>query len=94
MIAVIGENMNIRRFEKVTTDGLLVSYIHAGGKIGVIVEAQTDSSSDAVKECLKNVAMQVAALNPKYVSAFQGSAKNASKSAADVSNACAATSAT
>ena len=68
MIAVIGENMNIRRFEKVTTDGLLVSYIHAGGKIGVIVEAQTDSSSDAVKECLKNVAMQVAALNPKYVS--------------------------
>ena len=67
-IATIGENMNIRRFEKVTTDGLLVSYIHAGGKIGVIVEAQTDSSSDAVKECLKNVAMQVAALNPKYVS--------------------------
>lgn len=68
MIAVIGENMNIRRFEKVTTDGLVVSYIHAGGKIGVLVEADTDSSSDAVKECLKNVAMQIAALNPKYVS--------------------------
>ncbi|MDO4166321.1 MAG: translation elongation factor Ts [Eubacteriales bacterium] len=69
MIAVIGENMNIRRFEKVNTDGLVVSYIHAGGKIGVLVEADTDSDSDAVKECLKNVAMQVAALNPKYVSA-------------------------
>lgn len=68
MIAVIGENMNIRRFEKVETDGLVVSYIHAGGKIGVLVEADTDSDSDAVKECLKNVAMQVAALNPKYVS--------------------------
>ena len=68
MIAVIGENMNIRRFEKVTTDGLLVSYIHAGGKIGVVVEADTDSNSDAVKECLKNVAMQVAALNPKFCS--------------------------
>lgn len=68
MIAVIGENMNIRRFEKITTDGLVVSYIHAGGKIGVLVEAETDSDSDAVKECLKNVAMQVAALNPKYVS--------------------------
>lgn len=65
-IAVIGENMNIRRFEKVTTDGLVVSYIHAGGKIGVLVEADTDSSSDEVKECLKNVAMQVAALNPEY----------------------------
>lgn len=68
MVAVIGENMNIRRFEKVTTDGLIVSYIHAGGKIGVLVEAATDSSSDGVKECLRNVAMQVAALNPKYVS--------------------------
>ena len=67
-IAVIGENMNIRRFEKVTTDGLVVSYIHAGGKIGVLVVADTDSDSDAVKECLKNVAMQIAALNPKYVS--------------------------
>ncbi|MCI8780173.1 MAG: elongation factor Ts [Lachnospiraceae bacterium] len=68
MIAVIGENMTIRRFQKVETDGLVVSYIHAGGKIGVLVEADTDSSNDAVKECLKNVAMQVAALNPKYVS--------------------------
>lgn len=68
MIAKIGENMNIRRFEKVETEGLVVSYIHAGGKIGVLVEADTDSDSDAVKECLKNVAMQVAALNPKYVS--------------------------
>lgn len=66
MIAVIGENMKIRRFEKITTSGLVVSYIHAGGKIGVLVEADTDSDSDAVKECLKNVAMQVAAMNPKY----------------------------
>ena len=68
MIAVIGENMNIRRFKKVETDGLVVSYIHAGGKIGVLVTADTDSNSDAVKECLKNCAMQIAALNPKYVS--------------------------
>ncbi len=68
MIAVIGENMTIRRFQKVETTGLVVSYIHAGGKIGVLVEADTDSSSDGVKDCLKNVAMQIAALNPKYVS--------------------------
>ena len=68
MIAKIGENMNIRRFDKIETEGQVVSYIHAGGKIGVLVEADTDSSSSAVKECLKNVAMQVAALNPKYVS--------------------------
>lgn len=68
MIAKIGENMNIRRFEKVTTDGMVVSYIHAGGKIGVLVEADTDGSGADVEECLKNVAMQVAAMNPKYVS--------------------------
>ena len=69
MIAKIGENMNIRRFEKIVSDdGVVVSYIHAGAKIGVLVEAKTDNNSDAVKEALKNVAMQIAALNPKYVS--------------------------
>ena len=69
MIAVIGENMTIRRFAKVNaSEGAVESYIHAGGKIGVLVEAKTDSNSDAVKECLKNVAMQIAALNPKYTS--------------------------
>lgn len=69
MIAKIGENMNIRRFEKVVSEnGIVVSYIHAGGKIGVLVEAETQSNSDAVKDALKNVAMQIAALNPKYVS--------------------------
>lgn len=68
MIAKIGENMNIRRFEKVTTDGMVVSYIHAGGKIGVLVEADTDGSGAEVEECLKNVAMQVAAMKPAYIS--------------------------
>ncbi|MBQ9610927.1 MAG: elongation factor Ts [Lachnospiraceae bacterium] len=68
MIAKIGENMNIRRFARIDSDGLVVSYIHAGGKIGVLVEAATDGSGDAIEECLKNVAMQVAAMNPKYLS--------------------------
>lgn len=68
MIARIGENMNIRRFERVNTDGMVVSYIHAGGKIGVLVEADTDGSGAEIEECLKNIAMQVAAMNPKYVS--------------------------
>lgn len=70
MIATIGENMNIRRFEKVSCDnGIVIDYIHAGGKIGVLVSAETDNTGDDVKECLKNVAMQVAAMNPKYLSA-------------------------
>ena len=68
-VAVIGENLNIRRFEKVAApEGCVVSYIHGGGKIGVVVKADTNVVNDAVKECLKNVAMQIAALSPKYVS--------------------------
>ena len=67
-IAVIGENLNIRRFEKVETEGCVVSYIHGGGRIGVLVEADTDVVNDEIKACLKNVAMQVAAMSPKYVS--------------------------
>lgn len=68
-VAKIGENLNIRRFEKVVADnGCVVSYVHGGGRIGVIVEAQTDVVNDAVKEALNNIAMQVAALSPKYVS--------------------------
>ena len=67
-IAVIGENLNIRRFEKVVTDGCVVSYIHGGGRIGVLVEADTDVINDDIKVCLRNVAMQVAAMSPKYVS--------------------------
>ena len=68
MIATIGENMNIRRFEKVTEpDGVIVPYIHAGGKIGVLVKAQTSLGVDQVTECLKNVAMQVAAMSPKFL---------------------------
>ena len=68
-VAKIGENLNIRRFEKVVADnGCVVSYVHGGGRIGVIVEAQTDIVNDAIKEALTNIAMQVAALSPKYVS--------------------------
>ncbi|MDD3402688.1 MAG: translation elongation factor Ts [Hespellia sp.] len=68
-IAVIGENLKIRRFEKVTAEnGCVVSYTHAGGRIGVVIEADTAVVNDAVKEALTNIAMQVAALNPKYVS--------------------------
>ena len=67
-IAVIGENLNIRRFEKIVTDGCVVDYIHGGGRIGVLVVADTDVVNDDIKACLKNVAMQVAAMSPKYVS--------------------------
>ena len=66
-IAVIGENMNIRRFAQVKEEnGFVASYTHMGGKIGVLVDVETDVVNDAVKEMAKNVAMQVAALKPQY----------------------------
>ena len=67
-ISIIGEKLSIRRFEKVVTDGCVVSYIHGGGRIGVLVEAETDVVNDEIRSCLKNVAMQVAAMSPKYTS--------------------------
>jgi len=62
--ATIGEKLSIRRFAKVTGE-CVASYLHAGGKIGVLVAA--DGAAD-VKEALTNVAMQVAAMNPQYIS--------------------------
>ena len=68
-IAVIGENMNIRRFRQMEEEnGFIASYIHAGGKIGVLVDVETDVINDDVREMAKNIAMQAAALKPLYTS--------------------------
>ena len=69
LIGVISEKLSIRRFEKVVAqNGIVASYVHGGGRIAVIVEADTDVVNDEIKEAVRNVAMQVAALAPKYVS--------------------------
>ena len=69
MISIIGENMKIRRYEIVKEEnGFVESYIHAGGKIGVLLDVETDVEDDAIKEMAKNVCMQIAALKPVYVS--------------------------
>ena len=71
-IAKIGENMNVRRFHKMATDGVVYTgYIHGGGKIGVVVGIKTDASEDEIAVCAKDVAMQVASMNPKFVDETQ-----------------------
>ena len=68
-ISIIGENMNIRRFEQIEEEnGFIASYIHAGGKIGVLIDVESDVVNDDIKEMGKNVAMQAAALKPLYTS--------------------------
>lgn len=75
-VAVIGENLKIRRFEKVEAqNGCVVDYIHGGGRIGVVVVAETSVVNDTVKEAARNLCMQIAALNPKYISRDQISAE-------------------
>ena len=68
MILVIGENISVRRFVRYT-DGLSVPYVHAGGKIGVIVNLEVSdiTDTDAVTELGKDIAMQIAAMRPLYL---------------------------
>ena len=69
MIAKIGENMAIRRFEKFSADnGAVVSYIHGGGRIGTLVQLDSSIVNDTLIELGKDIAMQVAAMNPLYIS--------------------------
>lgn len=75
--ATIGEKLSVRRFSKVTGD-CVSSYIHAGGKIGVLVAAD-GASDDAAKEALTNIAMQIAAMNPQYISRADISAEAMAK---------------
>ena len=66
-IAVISENLKIRRFAQMKEEnGFITAYTHAGGKIVVLVDVETDVVNDAVVEMAKNVAMQAAAMRPKY----------------------------
>ena len=68
-VATIGENINIRRFERLeTSNGIIESYVHGGGKIGVLIEMQTDAPGSAeVKAVAKQLAMHVAAVAPQYL---------------------------
>lgn len=65
-IASIGENINLRRFQKYTTSGFLQEYIHMGGKIGVLVDVDAEYN-DENTQLAKNLAMHVAASNPLYL---------------------------
>jgi len=65
-VATIGENLTIRRFAKISTEGTLVAYTHGGGKIVAVVEVAAEG--EKAREVGRNVAMQVAAVNPEFVS--------------------------
>lgn len=70
LIAKIGENMNIRRLKLVSTDGFIETYIHLGGKIGVLLNVSGEAIPENVEKA-KGVAMHVAAMDPKYLNSEQ-----------------------
>ncbi len=71
-ISTIGENLSIRRFEKLSADGVVYTgYTHGAGKIGVIVGLETEASVDEIQVVGKDVAMQVASMNPKFLDETQ-----------------------
>lgn len=68
LIAKLGENMNLRRYEKIEApEGLVSSYIHMGGKIGVLVQVKSENVNNEVATVARDVAMHVAALNPQFL---------------------------
>lgn len=68
LVAKLGENMTVRRFEKLSVEnGAIESYIHGGGRIGVLVEVSTEGDSNVAKEVAKEICMQVAAANPLFL---------------------------
>ncbi len=69
-IANIGENINLRRFERYTTEGLLKGYIHMGGKIGVLVDLDAEINEEN-ERVAKDIAMHVAASSPEYINREQ-----------------------
>ncbi|HHX59613.1 MAG TPA: elongation factor Ts [Epulopiscium sp.] len=68
MVSTIGEHLTIRRFERLTTNGIFASYTHGGGKIVAVVEIESDVDVAKKQEVGKNIAMQVAAVNPEFIS--------------------------
>ncbi len=68
-IAIIGENLSIRRFEKFVKEkpGQIISYIHGGGRVAVLIELSCEKQSDLIVEAGKNISMQIAAMSPKFL---------------------------
>ena len=70
LIAKIGENMNVRRLKVVSTDGFIETYIHLGGKIGVLLNVNGEVTPENIEKA-KGVAMHIAAMDPKYLDKSQ-----------------------
>jgi len=67
ILAKFAEKIEIRRFEKIKSDGFITPYIHTGSKLAVLVDVTVINPSDTQQELLKDIAMQIAAMNPSFI---------------------------
>ncbi len=68
ILAKFSENIGIRRFETVESKGFIESYNHLGNKLGVLIEVSSDKVNDKARTMIRDIAMQIAAMNPLYIS--------------------------
>ncbi len=71
ILAKFSENIQIRRFEKIKTNGYIAEYIHAGSRLAVLVEVSANDLNQQAKTLLRDIAMQIAAMKPEYISRIQ-----------------------
>jgi elongation factor Ts len=71
ILAKFSERIELRRFERISTNGTIAEYIHAGNRLAVLVEFNADVTADTSKPLVRDVAMQVAAMQPAYVNRDQ-----------------------
>ena len=67
LLAKLGEKIEVRRFEILKTDGYFAEYLHAGSKLGVLVEVNISNPTVKVQSMIRDIAMQVAAMNPSFI---------------------------
>ena len=67
ILAKFSEKIGIKRFEVLDASGYIADYIHAGNRLGVLLQTNLTNTNDEVKAMLREIAMQIAAMNPSYV---------------------------
>lgn len=67
ILAKFSEKIEVANFNNISTDGFIIDYIHGGNKLGVLVEVSSNNIKDESKELVKDIAMQVAAMNPRFI---------------------------
>ena len=79
ILAKFSEKIGIRRFEKIQSNGYIAEYIHAGSKLAVLVDISADNPNDTIRSFVRDIAMQIAAMNPQYIDRSQVSTETIDK---------------